>query len=207
MRLIGWPGKPTSIDLDRVASCHTAEVDSNVYLPHSMPQGNNRSQPWWWDPHHVWCVRRSLATDCPYCFRSPDFPRIMEWWAQSVDLGSANWRTLGFFAPKHPPSDRELNLRPVDCKSDAQPIAPLHHPEMAYKPYKKSLRTYRHSESSDGRPRFPVTRQSRRAGASIHYGRDVPRSLSWRRQWLSPKRTDRHPFNDLFRTTILYQKG
>ena len=40
----------------------------------------------WWDPHHVWYISHSLATDWPYCFRFPNFRRIMEWCGSKYGL-------------------------------------------------------------------------------------------------------------------------
>jgi len=36
--------------------------------------------------HNVWYGRPSLAADWPYCFRFPDFPRIMERWGSKCQL-------------------------------------------------------------------------------------------------------------------------
>jgi len=56
------------------------------WLRSVIPQGNNWSQPWVGGPHHVWYLHCSLATDWPYCFRFPNFPRIMEWWGSKCPL-------------------------------------------------------------------------------------------------------------------------
>ena len=87
----------------RVHSCHTAEVMSiQMFTCAPHVQGNNRSQPWVVGPppRYVWCGRLA-ATDWTYCFRFPDFCRIMwDCGAQSINFWSENWRQCGFFVPQ-----------------------------------------------------------------------------------------------------------
>jgi len=62
----------------------SAQLDSGP-LPTPCPQGTTYGPP-----TYVLYGRPGLATQSLCCIRFPDFIRFMEWWAQNVDLGSAN---------------------------------------------------------------------------------------------------------------------
>jgi len=85
----------------RVTSCYTAEVILNqtFICPTSCPKATSDLNHRWWDTHHVWYGRHSLATDWPCCFRFPDFCHIIEWLGSKCQLWVQKLAKIGFFVP------------------------------------------------------------------------------------------------------------
>ena len=54
----------------------------------------------WWDPHD-WYGRPHLATDWPYCFRFPNFPRIREWQGSKCWFWVRKSAKIGGFCPSN----------------------------------------------------------------------------------------------------------
>jgi len=92
--------QPTSRIKQRVANCHTAEFISIQSLP--APPHTPRGQPIsevGGGPLHVRYGRPYLATDWPYCFRFPDFPRIREWRGSKYRFWIRKSAKIGGFRP------------------------------------------------------------------------------------------------------------
>jgi len=90
--------KPTTRIKHQVTSYHTAEV-LLIWIftcPTLCRKGTINLSRGWLDPDHVCCGDCSLATDCPYHFRFPNFPCIMECWAQVWTLGPQIGENCGF---------------------------------------------------------------------------------------------------------------
>jgi len=83
--------KPLESNSELLAAIHPKLCWFKIYLPHPPHQGDSGSQRWVGEPLGVWYGHSHLGTDWGYCFRFPDFPRIMEWWGILGPKSGKNW--------------------------------------------------------------------------------------------------------------------